>query len=307
MNHGNSTSGAAVTGRFAPSPTGPFHFGLLVAAVGSYLNAKQVGGQWVIRIEDLDRSRIQPGSAQALLDDITAHALHWDGDPVWQSEREQGYREALDRLKRIGLIYPCGCSRREVAKIARAGIDGPVYPGTCRRGLSAGRTPRAARLRVPRQHIAFTDAVQGQFEQELASAVGDFIVHRADQVWSYQLAVVVDDAAQGITQIVRGADLLDSTPRQMHLQRLLGLPEPSYVHLPVAVDLKGAKVSKQTGAQRLTPASAGENLYRALRFLGQEPPAALRGTSPNGLIAWGLEAWDLSKVPRCRSQPLPAR
>ena len=271
-------------GRFAPSPTGPLHFGSLVAAVASWLDARAAGGRWLVRIEDLDRPRVQPGADHEILRTLAALGLGWDGEVLYQSRREALYREALDKLR--GHTYWCGCSRREIADSSLGlAVDGArIYPGSCRAGLGAGKAARALRVRVPDSEIAFLDRVQGPQRQSLAREVGDFVLYRADGLFAYQLAVVVDDAAQGVTDVVRGADLLDSTARQIHLQRLLGVPTPRYLHVPVAVNAKGEKLSKQTGARPIDVRRAGDELRAALRFLGQPESAsleeALRGWNP---------------------------
>src|ERR1700742_4386809 len=237
------------TGRFAPSPTGPLHIGSLMAAVGSYLEAKAQGGRWLLRMEDLDPPREVPGAADGILRDLEKLGFKWHGPVLYQSRRRDAYEEALAKLG--SQIFPCACSRSEIADSALAGIEGPVYPGTCRDGLAPGKTARSLRVRVRSEDIGFDDALQGPIHQDLAKDIGDFVVRRADGCHAYQLAVVVDDAAQGVTHVVRGADLLLSTPRQIHLQTLLGLSHPSYMHLPVAVNAAGEKLSKQTGARPL--------------------------------------------------------
>jgi len=219
-------------GRFAPSPTGTLHFGSLVAAMGSYLDARAQGGEWLVRMEDLDQTRTLPGAADAILRTLDALGFEWDGAVAYQSRRTQAYAQALERLRQAGLVYPCGCSRKQIQRSARLGPEGPIYPGNCRRGLAAGVAARSLRLRVPDQTCAFEDRIQGRIEQNLARQVGDFVVQRADGFHAYQLAVVVDDGWQGINRVVRGADLLLSTPRQIYLQRLLGLDRPDYAHLP---------------------------------------------------------------------------
>lgn len=219
-------------GRFAPSPTGRLHFGSLIAATGSYLQARSQGGRWLVRIDDLDPPRQQPGASAHILRTLEAYGLHWDGEVVYQSRRTSVYLHALEKLLDTGHAYHCDCSRKDVDARGRIGPFGLVYPGTCRaRGLSSGRG-RSLRLRTHDRPISFDDALQGHYGQRLESEVGDFIVRRADGLIAYHLAVVVDDAAQGVTQVARGADLLDSTPRQIHLQQLLGLPTPDYLHLP---------------------------------------------------------------------------
>jgi len=242
------------TGRFAPSPTGPLHKGSLVAALASYLDAKAYQGRWLVRIEDVDEARTTPGAAESILQCLAAFGMQWDGEVVWQSQRKAIYEAAFARLG--SHAYACGCTRREIAD-SRTGIasDGAaVYPGTCRFGLVSGKTARAYRLRVPDHAVAgvsFEDRWIGHVTQNLATEVGDFVLKRADGFWAYQLAVVVDDAEQGITDVVRGADLLESTPRQIYLQRLLGVPTPRYLHVPVVVNAAGEKLSKQSGAQPL--------------------------------------------------------
>lgn len=288
-------------GRFAPSPSGPLHFGSLVAAVGSYLDALSHGGAWLVRMEDVDAPRTVPGAADDILRTLEAFGFAWDGEVLWQSRRLDAYAAALETLKAEGRAYPCACSRREIADSASrpARDGGHVYPGTCRAGLPAGANPRAWRLRVDDTPLSFIDRVQGEQVQCLANDVGDFVLLRADGQFAYQLAVVVDDAMQGITHVVRGADLLDSTQRQIWLQQCLGFATPSYAHLPVATNAAGEKLSKQTLAQ---PVRAGdvETLWSALAFLGQQPPAELRRTALVEVWSWARVYWRLEAVPRCR-------
>lgn len=297
------------SGRFAPSPTGPLHFGSLVAAVASFVDARAHGGQWRVRIEDLDPPREQPGATDAILRALEVCALEWDGEVVFQSRRAGAYREALERLAAADRTYPCGCSRKEIADSAVApgasGADGPIYPGTCREGLAAGRVPRSVRFRVAGPPVAFEDALQGRIEQDLEREVGDFVLVRADGWFAYQLAVVVDDAAHGVTSVVRGSDLLDSTPRQIALQRALGVATPAYLHVPVAVDAAGEKLSKQTRAAPLDPQHAAADLHAALAFLGQAPEIALRRATPRELLAWAIAHWRRAAIPRRRLLPLP--
>lgn len=290
-------------GRFAPSPSGPLHFGSLVAAVGSYLEARSRGGQWLVRMEDPDPPRVVPGAAEEILRALEACRLLWDGAVVHQSWRSDAYHSALHRLRARGLVYPCACSRREIADSAVMGIEGYVYSGVCRGGLSPGKRARAQRVDTRGARIVFDDAVQGRIVHDLENEVGDFVLYRADRVYAYQLAVVIDDAEQNITDVVRGADLLASTPRQVHLQRLLGLATPRYVHLPVAVNEAGEKLSKQTLAAPFDPARPVPALVSALDFLGQSPPAGLRRASLPALWDWALANWDLERVPRVRTAP----
>ena len=275
---------ANYVGRFAPSPTGPLHIGSLVAAMASYLDAKVHCGQWLVRIEDVDGDRNVAGADEHILASLQRCGMAWDGDVTWQSRRTDLYDAALRQLG--DRVYPCGCSRREIAdaQLALSGRQAQalIYPGTCRHGLAPGKSARALRLKVPQSPpcvIAFDDRWAGHVSQDLTDEVGDFVVKRADGFWAYQLAVVVDDGAQGITDIVRGADLLDSTPRQLYLQQVLGLPQPSYLHVPVVVNDVGEKLSKQTGAQAFDTGAAPEVLLTqallpAARFLGMELAAA---------------------------------
>ena len=238
-------------GRFAPSPTGPLHMGSLVAALASYLDAKAHHGQWLVRIEDLDFDRNVVGADQHILASLQRCGMQADEKIEWQSQRTHLYQAALDKLG--SFVFPCACSRKEIADSRlRAGLqDSQIYPGTCRNGLAPARVARSFRLRVPESEAAafhFHDRLMGEQSQDLSAEVGDFVLKRADGFWAYQLAVVVDDAAQGITDIVRGEDLLDSTARQIYLQNLLELPQPRYLHVPVVVNEVGEKLSKQTGA-----------------------------------------------------------
>lgn len=289
-------------GRFAPSPTGPLHFGSLVAAVASYLDARHCGGEWLVRIEDVDTPRTVAGAAGAILGTLAACGMRPDGAVICQSARTDAYAAALQQLRQRGLVYPCACSRREVADSALRGIEGPVYPGTCRNGI-AGKIARAWRVDTRGANIAFDDALQGHLAQNLETDIGDFVLYRADHIYAYQLAVVVDDAAQGITDVVRGADLLDSTPRQIYLQQLLGLPTPRYLHLPVAVTATGEKLSKQTRAQPVDPQNALPALAAALHFLGQQAPAF---DSIPALWQWAIAHWRRDGVAKTRAQAADA-
>lgn len=292
-------------GRFAPSPTGALHFGSLIAAVGGYLEAKSRGGAWLLRMEDLDPPREQSGAAERILHTLEACGMHWDGDLMYQSRRGAAYRSALARLEAQGLVYPCACTRREIADSA-LGPDGAlIYPGTCRNGLAPGKAPRAIRVRVDREPIEFEDALQGRISQNLAAEAGDFVLLRADGLYAYQLAVVVDDAEQGITDVVRGADLLDSTPRQIYLQRRLGLPTPRYLHLPAAVNTAGEKLSKQTQAAPVDARNPVAQLARVMDFLGQAPPAQLGRATLAEFWTWAFAHWDSTHIPRRRSLPAP--
>ncbi len=287
-------------GRFAPSPTGPLHFGTLVAALGSYLAVRSVGGRWLLRIEDLDPPRIVAGAADAMIRSLEALGFEWDGEIVWQSQRHGLYHDRLAELKRAGRLFECTCSRREVlASAPHVGEEGPVYPGTCRQGPQKKDSGQSAvRIRVPDQSISYCDGIQGEQQQNLEQQVGDFVLHRADGQFAYQLAVVADDIAAGVNQIVRGADLLFSTPRQIFLYRCFGKPVPTYYHLPLALGRNSEKLSKRDGpAGVVTKENGPRLLWYALEFLGQQPPDALINASGPELLAWGTQFFRLDKVP----------
>lgn len=295
-------------GRFAPSPTGPLHFGSLVAAVGSCLDARTRGGRWLVRMEDVDTPRNVPGAADDILRTLEAFGFEWEGSVLFQSTRLDAYVAALEQLKRDGLAYGCACSRKEVADSAtHAAVDGGLaYPGTCRAGLPTGRSVRAWRLRVGDDEIAFEDRLQGRVAQRLDYDVGDFVLLRADGQFAYQLAVTVDDEFQGISSVVRGADLLASTPRQIWLQRCLGFATPEYAHLPVAANAAGEKLSKQTQAAPLQTDQAAAELVRALRFLGQPAPDELASASVGEVWAWANANWAFPAIPRSAAIVVPA-
>ncbi len=307
-------------GRFAPSPTGSLHFGSLVAAVGSYLDAKHHHGTWLVRMEDLDTPRCMAGAADDILRTLAAFELHSDEPVLYQSQRTAAYEAAMQQLQSIGAVYPCCCTRREIADSALHGIDGQIYLGTCRNGIPEGREERAWRVRTDSKTSAlaepveailekteanyssfdrlstngvvkFDDALQGHITQHIGNEIGDFVVKRADGLFAYQLAVVVDDGFQGITHIVRGADLLHSTPRQIHLQLLLGLPTPRYMHLPVAVNARGEKLSKQTLAAPIGTDNVVATLLSVLRFLQQQPPIELQDGSVEAVLSWAVANW----------------
>ena len=293
-----------IVGRFAPSPTGPMHLGSLVAALGSYLMAKRSNGLWLLRMEDLDRPRVVPGIADDMLSTLEVLGLHWDGEVVYQSRRCEHYRQAAEELVARGLAYSCGCTRSEIARIASAPHDDViVYPGVCREGLPAEKVERALRVKVYDEVIAFTDLVMGRYSQRMTASCGDFVIHRADGPYAYHLAVVVDDAAAGVNQVVRGADLLSSTPRQIYLQRVFAYATPVYCHLPLVTGPANSKLSKRDHAVSL---AAGRNLAEegggllisALRFLGQAPPAALQGAPAAEVVSWGVANFDPSAIPR---------
>lgn len=294
-----------VVGRFAPSPSGPLHFGSMVAALGSSLSARAAGGRWLLRIEDVDTPRIVPGAAEGILRTLEQFGFEWDGPVVWQSRRTDAYRAAFEALRAAGRVFPCACTRKEIADSALARDGTRRYPGTCRDGLAPGREARAWRLRVEPGEVSFDDAVQGPIREDVAADVGDFVLLRADGLFAYQLAVVVDDAEAGGTEVVRGADLLDSTGRQILLQRLLGHPQPRYAHLPVASNAAGEKLSKQTLARAVEGADPARVLVDALDFLGQEPPAGLAEAGLAAVWAWARQHWSMARVPRRCSVPAP--
>jgi glutamyl-Q tRNA(Asp) synthetase len=295
---------ARYRGRFAPSPTGPLHFGSLVAALASCCDARAAGGAWLLRIEDVDTPRSSAPFGAAMLATLHAYGFEWDGEVVHQSERADLYQAALERLLAHQQVFACACTRKELGA-APLGLAGErVYPGTCRAGLAPGRAGRAWRLKVDNEPIGFRDRLQGWQEQCLARDIGDFIVKRADGPFAYQLAVVVDDAAQGITHVVRGADLLASTARQIWLQRRLELATPSYLHHPVAIMPTGEKLSKQTGAPALDPADPLPALLRAWAFLAQPPPPAAP-TSVAEFWQWAQRAWTPTTLPPVAMLPTP--
>lgn len=309
----------AYRGRFAPSPTGALHFGSLVAAVGSYLQARQARGQWLVRIEDLDPPRTVPGAADAILRTLEALGFEWDGEVIWQSNRSDAYQQALQTLIDRRQAYPCSCTRSELQALGNANdsiSSGPTnhllrqteegdtrpmaavldqelrYPGRCRNGPLRAQGPYAWRLRVAAEPICFEDALQGRQCLSLENTTGDFVVKRRDGWFAYQLAVVVDDAAQSISEVVRGADLLLNTPRQIALQRALGLPTPRYMHLPLATDALGQKLSKSNAAPPVNDRHAAQTLWQALSFLRQSPPDELRTATPQAIWKWAITHWN---------------
>lgn len=284
----DQTESPAYVGRFAPSSTGSLHFGSLVAALGSYLDARANRGRLLLRIEDIDTPRNVPGAGEQIVRDLERCGLEWDGPVEWQSSFNQRHHAALEHLRDLGLTFPCGCSRRDIG-------SGP-YPGTCRNGLRAGRSARSTRMLTEDGWVGFGDLIQGRYAQNVSRDVGDFVIHRADGIIAYHLAVVVDDAAAGVTRIVRGSDLLDSTPRQILLQRALDLPEPDYAHLPVAVNSRGQKLSKQTHAAPVSAQPPAQAVGRALNFLGLLPPNELVGAPVAELLGWAVAHWRLSQV-----------
>jgi glutamyl-Q tRNA(Asp) synthetase len=287
-------------GRYAPSPTGPLHMGSLIAAVASYCDARAKNGKWLLRIEDIDETRCRHEHHNDIVTTLAQFGFRWDGEIVTQSTRKSRYAAALSELH--AHTYACICSRKEIADSAmgRIGIDGHIYPGTCR-DAKHEKTPHAIRLVTTNDAITFEDRLQGMQTQRLATEVGDFILQRRDQLFAYQLAVVVDDNDSGVTDIVRGADLLDSTPRQIYLQRLLGYATPRYLHIPVATNQDGEKLSKQTLAPAISTANAVSALQQSLRFLGQPQSIDANHDSPTAVLAAAIANWRADAIPSTKS------
>lgn len=284
------------TGRFAPTPSGPLHFGSIVAALAGFLDARSHNGRWLLRIDNLDPPRVRPGATDAILHTLESLGLHWDGEVLYQSRRGEAYREGLRMLEEEQKLYRCYCPRR----LTR----GRPYPGTCRRRKNSPANRRyALRVITTGNEVGFDDGVQGAFSLSLQKESGDFIIRRADGLFAYHLANVIDDAWQGITHVVRGADLLIATPAQIYLQNLLGLPTPEYRHVPVALGQDGGKISKSGDAgHALQNATPVQLLLHALRFLGQEAEASLAEARPEELLEWAVQHWRLDAVPRVYGQ-----
>ena len=295
----NSATGTIVTasppyvGRFAPSPTGPLHFGSLLAAVASYLEAQRHAGRWLLRIDDIDPPREQAGAADRILAALERYGFEWHGHAVFQRNSEAAHAAALRRLLDAGLAYPCGCSRSDLADTP-GGPLGPVYPGTCRNGCDAAET--AIRVRTTDEPVGFEDVLQGYQGQRLETESGDFVIWRRDGLVAYHLAVVVDDALAGVTDIVRGVDLMDSSPRQIWLQRQLGYATPRYAHIPVALNRHGQKLSKSTGAGGISLRAPQAALVRALTALRQSPPADLAAGSIGDVWNWARANWEIGRL-----------
>ena len=277
-------------GRFAPTPSGFLHFGSLTAALASFLDARAHQGTWLVRIEDTDPPREVPGASAAILKTLETYGLEWDGEVLYQSKRHDAYQAVIDQLLRQGLAYYCRCSRKQLSQL-------PVYPGTCRNAL-LGPDDAAVRIRVPELTYSFEDHLQGTFSQHLGRELGDFVIKRRDGYFAYQLAVVLDDALQGITDVVRGADLLDNTPRQLYLQELLGLPGVRYLHLPLIVQEDGHKLGKTYRSAPLPPTQVTPLLIKALRALGQPVADELLDASAPELLRWAIAHWDSQKIPK---------
>ena len=296
----------AYIGRFAPSPTGPLHFGSLVCALASFLDARHHQGQWLVRIEDSDPPREIPGATTIILKQLESHGLHWDGDLLYQSQRSDAYEAALAQLHLDGLSYSCDCNRQRVSEL------GGIYDNRCRQRQVGSDS--AIRLKLPEHNsdstIAFDDLIMGDYRQNLSTEVGDFVIQRRDRLFSYQLAVTVDDQFQNISHIIRGADLLDSTPRQLYLQRCLGasvkqISAMQYAHLPLAINSQGQKLSKQNHAPALMPGEESSNLWLALQWLQQAPPNELRREDHATILSWAISNWALAQIPNSAEIPAP--
>jgi glutamyl-Q tRNA(Asp) synthetase len=276
-------------GRFAPTPSGPLHFGSIIAAFGSYLQARSNNGKWLVRIDDIDQARTVAGADKLILEQLESLRLCWDESVVYQSRRLDLYQTALDELQLLKCTFPCVCSRKDLS-------DKP-YPGTCRTGIKSNSIARSIRIKTSNSEIGINDQLQGYYSQCLESKIGDFIIKRADGFFAYHLAVVVDDAEQNVTNIVRGADLLDSTLRQVYLQNKLNLYTPSYLHLPVAIDNAGKKISKATNAESVNSNSPNETLFNVLGFLGQSPPEELITYDVESILSWSIQNWNINSLP----------
>jgi glutamyl-Q tRNA(Asp) synthetase len=291
----DTRSEAAYRGRFAPSPTGPLHLGSLYTALAGFLQARAHQGLWHLRIDDIDPYRTVRGSADRIMYALDALGLHWDGPVVYQSRRLEDYRAALSRLQSEGWVYPCTCSRKELASVS--GEAAGIYPGFCRRETGPHPESHAAlRIVTEGARITFYDKLQGPIEQNLERDVGDFTLFRRDQVYAYHLATVLDDAEQGISEVLRGLDLLDSTPRQIFLQEALGLPAKDYAHVPILVDSHGQKLSKQNLAPEAETRNPGRLLFHLLEWLNQQPPAELEAAKAEEILTWAIGHWDLSRL-----------
>lgn len=288
-------------GRFAPSPTGPLHLGSLYTAFASFLSARANCGQWLLRIDDLDTPRNLAGSADSILKTLQTFGLQWDGAVDYQSAHHEEYQQALEKLIARDLVYPCACSRKRLAESGASGI----YPGTCRNQRLPTTEPYALRIKTHHQPITFTDYLQGSICQDIATQQGDFVLKRKDGIFAYQLAVVVDDARQHITHVVRGMDLLSETPKQIYLQHLLGISTPCYRHVPIIVDQHGQKLSKQSLAKPVDLANPQHTLYTLLQYLKQNPPSTLKNGSLSELLNWAIDHWHIEALQGIITLPLP--
>lgn len=287
------SSSVSTIGRFAPSPTGNTHFGTLLAATASYLQAKSSQGKWLVRIEDIDVTRSVPGADTAILHTLENYGFEWDGEIVYQSTRTHFYEQALEILIENSRVFPCQCTRKQLTSFPHN-----VYPGTCRHRQLGKNRDDALRLRCDSRQIDFNDGVLGWQHADIDKDCGDFIIKRRDGLFAYQLAVVVDDALQGVTEVVRGVDLLDSTPWQIYLQQLLGYPQPTYLHIPLAIDDAGNKLSKSRGAASIENRPPVDVLLNVLSFLGQQPPTELSHGDIDILWKWAIENWQVDRIPK---------
>lgn len=298
LHKSQSLTTSGYVGRFAPTPSGPLHFGSLVAALASFLDARAHQGQWLVRIEDIDPPRCQDGASDHILRTLDAFGLHWDGSICYQSQQQQYYLQALAQLQQQDRLYPCICSRSQLQ-------GQTIYPGNCRDQFIPSEQASAWRLKVPAMELGFDDLIMPAYEENLSQQVGDFILQRKDGLFAYQLAVVVDDAQQGITHIIRGADLYQQTPRQVFLQKCLALPTPSYGHIPLIINNAGQKLSKQNLAQAISASQAPLLMSQALQRLGQNLPSELKGAPVAEQLAWSIAAWERKKVPAFYQDPVP--
>ncbi len=283
-------------GRFAPSPTGPLHLGSLYTALAGFLQAKSHQGEWLLRLDDADAPRVAKGASDRIMRTLERFALYWDGPVVYQSRHTEAYQAALDRLDAAGWLYPCTCSRKDLAALCHNPTDRAAYPGICRNARRNRRQPHALRVITDHALIGVEDKLQGPHRWNLAVEIGDFIVYRRDRIVAYHLATVIDDWRAGVTEVLRGFDLLESTPPQIHLQTLLGLPTPDYLHIPVIVDRQGAKLSKQNLAEAVDGRHPSPTLFALLGLLKQDPPLELYNAPPEEILAWAVEHWDASRL-----------
>ncbi len=284
-------------GRFAPSPTGSLHLGSLYTAVASFLEARSRDGQWLVRIDDADTLRNVDGAADDILKTLEIFGLHWDEALFYQTCQQEHYEAAIDNLRQRQRVYPCICTRKALAALHSNG----VYPGFCRNKMFSGDKPHALRVKTDSEKIEFEDQLQGVVCHDIAADYGDFIIKRKDHIMAYQLAVVVDDELQQISHVMRGLDLLDSTPRQIYLQRLLGFKTPAYLHIPIITDENGDKLSKQTFAEAINKKNPEKTLFHVLKLLKQEPPAELENAAVIVLLEWAVENWRVGRLKNIKS------
>lgn len=283
-------------GRFAPSPTGDLHFGSLIAALASFLDARKNQGQWLLRMDDIDHQRNVAGSANSILYNLDRLGLHWDDEVLYQSQRDKYYQAALEQLIVKSHVFPCSCSRKEIQQLTLKDGNTSIYPGTCRNKLIDQQQTYAWRLYTQGHKIAFHDRLYGYHLRDIEQTTGDFVIFRSDGISSYQLATVVDDAAQSITHVVRGFDLIDSTPKQILLQQVLSLNTPEYLHLPLATTQEGEKLSKRHQSKAIAQQKPTELILNALRFLNQHPEKQLADASIEDILDWAITHWDIKQL-----------